>query len=124
VLFTLILYTIAACKKSSVPLQINSSIVGKWKLSESYSDPGDGSGTWQKADPLNPSYLTFNPDGSLDITPPDIYNPDHYKLTSDSTMFFYRGSDSIYMRYSFSETLLSIYPPCIEGCGERYIPVP
>lgn len=40
--------SVTACKKN---IQLhNSSIVGKWKLSEYLADPGDGSGTWQPAD--------------------------------------------------------------------------
>jgi hypothetical protein len=44
---------VTACKKD---IQVkNSSIIGKWKLSESLADPGVGSGTWQPADPLHPT---------------------------------------------------------------------
>src|SRR5450432_1238437 len=113
-----------SCKKNTIPLPVNNGIVGKWKLTESYADPGNGSGTWHQADPSKPSYLTFHTDGSLATTPYNVYNADHYKMTSDSTMIFYSGSDSSNIQYTLTHSLLSIYPPCIEGCGERYIPSP
>jgi hypothetical protein len=113
--------SVTACEKN---IQLhNSSIVGKWKLSEYLADPGDGSGTWQPADPSHPGYLEFNVDGTLTISPYNIYNSDHYQVTSDSTMIFLRGSESFPMGYHFSETLLTLHPSCIEACGERFIPV-
>jgi hypothetical protein len=120
-LFAALMCSVTACKKN---IQVdNSSIVGKWKLSEYLADPGDGSGTWQPADPLHPGYLEFKKDGTLSISPNNIYNSDHYQLISDSTMIFIRGSENFPMRYHFSKTLLTLYPPCIEACGERYIAV-
>ena len=45
ILLTVILFSLVACKKT-VTQNSNSSIVGKWRLSEYLADPGDGSGTW------------------------------------------------------------------------------
>jgi hypothetical protein len=112
---------VIACKKN-VAFH-NSGIVGKWKLTEFLSDPGDGSGSWQAADRWHPRYLEFNSDGTLTILPDNIYNSDHYQLTSDSTMIFMRGSQNFPMWYYFSETSLTLHPPCFEACGERYIAV-
>ncbi|HEY4967452.1 MAG TPA: hypothetical protein VII28_13700 [Puia sp.] len=119
-----ILFLLVSCKKNTAPPPANNSIVGKWKLTESYIDPGDGSGTWRQADPSTPGYLSFHTDGSMTITPYNVYDADHYKIISDSTMIFYRGSDSFNIRYTLTEFLLSVYPPCVEGCGERYVPSP
>ena len=120
-LLTIVIFFIIGCEKSK---QVeNNSLVGKWKLTESYADPGDGSGTWQPADAAHPGYLEFKTDGTVTITPYNIYNAERYKITSDSTLLFIRSTDSIFTRYSFSKTLLILYPPCIEGCGEKYIAV-
>jgi hypothetical protein len=120
-LLILFSFFIICCEKSK---QVeNNSLVGKWKLTESFADPGDGSGDWQPADPARPSYLEFKTDGTVAITPYNIYNAEHYKITSDSTLLFIRSTDSIFTRYSFSKTLLTLYPPCIEGCGQKYIAV-
>lgn len=120
-LFVLALSVIVACKKNT--RVENNSLVGKWKLTESYADPGDGSGKWQKTDPSNPHYLEFTSDGKLISWPADIYNSDHYQVTSDSTMIFIRGTERFPMRYIFTKTLLTLFTPCIEVCGSKYIPV-
>jgi hypothetical protein len=120
-LLAAVLFSVAACERAK-PV-VNNNLIGKWKLSESLADPGDGSGTWRVADPLHPSYLEFKNDGTLSFSPYNIYNSDRYQIISDSTMIFFRGSESFNMRYKFSKTLLSLYAPCIEACGSRYIPV-
>lgn len=110
---------IGACGKKSTSVVENESIVGKWKLTESLMDPGDGSGKWQPADPAHPSYLVFNADGTVTSNnPTDAIS--RYKLTSDSTILFYRPADSISFRYRFARSTLSLTPPCYEPCGMHY----
>ncbi len=119
-LFIAILFVAPACKKNNAE---NSSLIGKWKLTEYLADPGNGSGTWQPADPLHPEYLEFKKDGILIFSANNIYNPDHYQITSDSTMIFIRSVENFPIRYHLYGNQLSLYPPCIEACGERYISV-
>ena len=121
ILLTAILFSLAACKKI-VSQNSNSSLIGKWQLSEYLADPGDGSGTWHSAASMNPSYLEFKDDGTLNVTPYSVNNWDHYQLTSDSTITFLRGSDQFIRWYHYSKTLLTISGGCIEACEERYIP--
>ena len=116
-----IIFSIISCQKSSQAKHSN--LVGKWKLTESYMDPGDGSGVWQAADPAHPGYIEFKSDGTLITTPYNIYAATRYKTTSDSTVLFIRETDTLPMRYNFSKTLLVLYPPCDEGCGQKYIAV-
>jgi hypothetical protein len=60
-LFAAMLSLVTACKKT---IQVhNISIVGKWKLSESLADPGDGSGTCQPADLLHHAAFLLFPAG-------------------------------------------------------------
>ncbi|MEP7253769.1 MAG: hypothetical protein ABI683_15355 [Ginsengibacter sp.] len=103
ILLLLLLTGFVACKKN--PLFENNSLVGKWILKESFADPGNGSGKWQKADPVNPQYIEFKNDGRLIASPVDMYSADHYKITSDSTMIFMRDSESFSIRY----ILLKLY---------------
>jgi len=120
-LFLLVIVcAVISCQKASQTE--HNSLVGKWRMTESYADPGDGSGTWHPADPAHPGYLEFKTDGTLTFTPYNMYSANHYKITSDSTMLFIRATDTIPFRYIFSKTLLALYPPCYEGCGEKYIP--
>jgi len=111
----------AACKRSTVE---RSGIVGKWKLTEYLADPGDGSGTWQPANPSPPSYLEFKNDGTMSsYTPPLQYAASHYRLTSDTTFTLIRGTDSIRQYYRINGANLTIEGGCIERCGERYVAV-
>ncbi len=121
ILLTAILFSSVACNKTATQIG-NKNIIGKWKLSETLLDPGNGSGTWNTADSQNPSYLEFKADGTLVSTPYSVNSSDHFQLTSDSTVIFFRGSDQFIYGYHFSNTLLTLYGPCIEACGERYIP--
>lgn len=84
-------------------------------------DPGDGSGKWQPVDPAHPQYLEFRADGSLVSSVAN--SPTRYKLLSDSTLLFYRSTDSFPQRYHFTKTLLTLNPPCYEPCGMHYAAV-
>jgi len=123
ILLTAILaLAICACGKKSATVVEHDSIVGKWKLTESLMDPGDGSGKWQPADPAHPSYLEFKSDGTLTSNNPTVPTT-RYKLTSDSTLLIYRPTDSLSYRYHFAKSTLSLTPPCIEACGMHYAAV-
>jgi hypothetical protein len=122
-LLTLVCCLGAGCKKTvQSPNTARESLLGKWMLSEFLVDPGDGSGTYQPADPTHPVYLEFKPNDSLIMSPANIYS-DFYEITSDSTILFGRGPDQFASRYEFSETLLTLHPRCYEPCGQKYIPV-
>ncbi len=121
ILLAAILISLAGCKKA-VTQTSNNSIVGKWKLSEYLADPGDGSGTWQPATTMIPSYLEFKEDGSLSASPYSVNSWDHFQVTSDSTIILFRGADQFPRGYHFSKTLLTLNGGCFEACGERYIP--
>ncbi len=123
ILLTAILFSLADCQKATTQT-VNNSIIGKWKLSEYLADPGDGSGTWHAASStLGSSYLEFKEDGTLNVSPLSPNSWDHFQLTSDSSIIFFSGGNQSSWGYHFSNTLLTLYGPCIEACGERYIPV-
>jgi len=117
---TIISLAVLACGKKNAAVE-NESIVGKWRLTETLADPGDGSGKWQPADPLNPSYLEFRSDGSLGSSPQGSVT--QYKLLSDSTLLYYTDTGPLQLRYTLTKTALGLYPPCIEACGMHYVAV-
>jgi hypothetical protein len=121
ILFTVILFSIATCKKSSSPQSNNGSMIGKWKLSENLLDPRDGSGIYHPADPSNPVYIEFKADGTLIMTPTNIFS-DRYEITSDSTIRFGSDPEKFTTRYHFTKTLLTLYGPCYTVCIDRFIP--
>ena len=118
-LIAILILSQVACQKKSAPVE-NESIVGKWRLTESLSDPGDGSGKWQPADPLHPQFLEFRPDGTA-VSPGSATVG--YKIISDSTLLFITDADSIPLRYHFTKTTLALTPPCYEACGMHYVAV-
>lgn len=118
-LLVLVAFTFAACKKDVQ----NSGLVGKWKLTEYLADPGDGSGTWQPADPSNPQYIEFKKDGTVNYSSTATNSSARYEITSDSTMTFFSDAGDSPFRYQLSGNALSLTPPCIEPCGQKYIRV-
>src|SRR5277367_408039 len=106
ILLTAIIFSSVACWKTETQIG-NKSIIGKWELSENLLDPGDGSGTWHPVDSSNPSYLEFKADGTLVSTPYSANSWEHFQLTSDSTVIFFRCSDQFIYGYHFSNTLLT-----------------
>lgn len=119
-LLALFVLFLGACGKKNTPAVENESIVGKWKLTESLSDPGDGSGKWTPADPNHPIFLEFRPDGIAASTGSASTG---YKLLNDSTILFTTDAGDIPLRYHLTKTTLSLTPPCIEACGMHYIAV-
>lgn len=101
-----------ACTPSS---QIG--LVGKWKMTHYLADPGDGSGTWQAASEENPSVLEFRTDGTLAESG---NSGSKYKIMDDSTVVFIRDTDSIRVGFRIEGKQLTLNPPCIEPCGQRF----
>lgn len=119
-LIAAVLFFAAACKKTTpVP---NISIVGRWRLAATLNDPGGGNRNWIPTYPKNPFYLQFDPDGTLRMEPYDSNNSNHYQITSDTTMIFSGGFQTLNMYYKFTPDILTIFGPCIEACGEKYVP--
>jgi hypothetical protein len=119
-LTAIIALSICTCGKKNIGTAENETIIGKWKLTQTLSDPGDGSGKWQPADPNHPSYIEFRADDTLAFS--TGYST-RYKLLSDSTLILYSTGDSIRWGYQFTKTQLTLHPPCIEACGMRYAAV-
>lgn len=118
-----ILIIVAACSRNSSETtnkRAAGSLVGKWRLTETLMDPGDGSGTWQHADPLHPSYLEFKSDSTVVFTPPGTWDSDHYKILDGTSMIFLRDTLQFHYRYKLSENNLILNPPCYEACGMKY----
>lgn len=94
------------------------SLMGKWKLTESLSDPGDGSGKWQKASSKN-MYLIFNNDGTVSGDQAGTLKS-YTVLDSTKIEFTQQSNTKITYRYKITSGELTLNPPCIEACGSRY----
>ncbi|MEO7802262.1 MAG: lipoprotein [Ginsengibacter sp.] len=112
--FTILLFAalLTSCSKNLS----KTGLVGKWKLTESLMDPGDGSGQWTS--PSEKTIIEFTNSGLIKY---ENKQSDNYKVTSDSTMELLSGSSStINYRYKVDVDKLYMRPPCIEACGEKY----
>jgi hypothetical protein len=91
-------------------------LIGKWNLTESLMDPGDGSGQWTA--PSEKTIIEFTKRGIIKY---ENKLSDNYKIINDSTMELSSSSSStINYRYQLDGDKLFLRPPCIEACGEKY----
>ena len=106
----------------------DSTLIGKWKLTEILMDPGDGSGTFH---PVNSKKITeFHSDGT-------ITSNGSICMASDQTNFPGKGTYSLVdstiyssdcakglplnITFNFEEASLIISYPCDEPCREKYL---
>lgn len=121
----MILGIFISCKKNSET--VTPTLVGKWKLVEILSDPGDGSGTYHSVS--SNKTLEFKSDstvisnGSLCSFDVDAQNPGTGTYTlSDNTMSSSGCGDlPLKIRFEISGSTLIVYYPCIEACGAKFI---
>lgn len=113
----LILSVMLAISCSKTKEGAGNDIAGTWKLTEYLADPGDGSGTWQKARTNN--YVTFRADSTVEG---NVYpEAKRYSIVSDSTIRFIRN-DSLSQLYFYTlyKSSLTIRGGCFEACGSRF----
>lgn len=107
-----------SCSKSDTPTAGNTSIPGIWKLVETLSDPGNGSGTWQPATQL--ITLTFTTNGFIQGNA--FPQARRYEVTSDTNIKF-TFSDGTFINYNYmlrNDTLVLSGGGCIEACGLKF----
>lgn len=109
-----------SCKKDKAKSEAVE-IYGKWKLTETMSDPGDGSGKYMKVTG-EPKYLSFNKDGKLKGDALSLETFRYRILDSARVEILY----NVYLpptifTYKLTSKTLSLHPPCIEGCGLRFV---
>jgi len=109
--------------KSPVDLD-NKEITGKWQLTESLADPGDGSGTWQTVE--NGRTLEFDENGMVYSSTSFCYGEQINEATFDASekMISSNCADrNVELSYELKEGKLFITPHnprCAEACGTKY----
>lgn len=128
VFYLLILCTFAlltGCEKEAA--KPTNELIGTWRLSEVYGDPGDGSGTFEAVQ--SNKRLTFLEDSTLivngnlcgfsleaDTTTMTTYDPTNRLIDTDCNFPFS-------LSYEQTDEGLVLSYPCIESCLERYVKV-
>ena len=121
-LLALALLISAVCACTSIKRQSHvPSLVGKWQLTETLADIGDGKGTWTPATKDSLQFVEFTKDGKVSGNAFD--NTTAYKLIdSNHVEFSITGNTSLVThRYKVTATTLLLNPPCREACGMRFI---
>lgn len=126
VTFTILFYS---CKKSDVTSTDPFELVGKWKLTELYADPGDGSGKFRKIE--SKKTIEFTKEGKVKSTNGDLCTISIESNASDDSHFtikeMYGGLSKIVVEkckteisFEIKSDELTLYYNCIEGCGEKF----
>jgi hypothetical protein len=103
-----------SCKKGG---EGTGEIFGKWLLVEEYNDPGDGTGKYQKV--KEHKTLTFSTTG--EITGEVFTQPTKFKILDSVRMEITSKSMTLVYSYKVTTNYLQLNPPCIEGCGLRFV---
>jgi len=128
IFFTLALFSLGCSDKEELP--VRSDIVGKWKLIEFYADPGNGSGKFTSI--KSNKTLEFSSNGDFSVKNGSMCNLDLSSNESRISTYAIDSTDvkdnfrlkikdcSLELYCSVQGDILTIYFPCIEGCGEKY----
>ncbi|MCX2495202.1 hypothetical protein OQX63_17055 [Pedobacter sp. PF22-3] len=114
---------IVSCKKSDNNNDRPGEVYGKWKLTETLYDIGNGQGKYTKVTG-EAKYLKVEKSGNQagkfkgDAMP----NLISFKILDSIRMEVYSSNYQMptIFRYQVSANSLELNPPCIEGCGYRF----
>ncbi|MEO6520358.1 MAG: hypothetical protein ABIN91_01665 [Mucilaginibacter sp.] len=112
-----------ACHKDNVT---ETSITGKWKLTEVLADPGDGSGKFNPVAPkADYDYVKFELNGKLEGTVLSDYV--RYSI-KDSVITVFKTDNTLQnYQYKIHDGVMDMSPAgplfCIEGCANRFVKV-
>jgi len=110
------------CKKDGDTA--NATLTGKWKLTESLLDPGDGSGKWMPVPNSAVVYIQFESNGKLEGTAFPGYIS---YLVKDSVTLTFTSKDNVLQnyRYAIKNDTITMSPDgpirCYEACGAKYV---
>lgn len=111
----------------------NSNLIGEWKLVEYLADPGNGTGTYQRAEGRFTEIIEFRADGrflartDLGLSRAQLF--EYYKVIDGQRIeLIYKTSTSTLpthiWRYSdLTATTLTLSYGCIDPCSGKYVRV-
>ncbi|MFC4094414.1 hypothetical protein [Euzebyella saccharophila] len=114
----------------------NPGLIGTWLLVEQYTDPGDGSGEYQKVDSeksiefledgifkSNGELCDLNSDAGANTSGAYVMNDTIISQFSSENYLLPDGctTEDFKIFYHLEEGSLVLSYPCIEGCGQKYL---
>lgn len=118
-----IMIVLSACKKENS----GNELTGKWQLTATLIDPGDGTGTWMPASQVvSTNYVKFDTNGALEGTAFPQYVT--YKLKGSDTVTFTAKDNTLQnYRYVIKSDTMVMSPAgpiiCYERCGIKFAKV-
>ena len=107
--------------------EITPGIIGKWKLIEVYSDPGNGSGDFNSVESSKTISFTASnkvtSNGNLcniSITTDQTTTGTFSLLDSTISPIECTFFDDFRVNFTIIDSELILYYPCFEGCAEKY----
>ncbi len=114
ILSFILLISASSCEKTDSAI----TLTGKWRLTHTLADPGDGSGRWMQAN--SETYLIFNQDGTLSGDQAAPYKS--YTVVDENKIeFTLQNNTKTTSFYKIAPGSLELLHSCIEACGSRYI---
>lgn len=125
-LISLVFLNLISCNKSDT-VNTPNTLVGTWKYSEMYADPGNGSGVFTPV--TSNKTLTFDANGTVTSngslcdmsTASNASSTGTYTATTNTINPNSCPSSNII--YEFSGTSLILNYPCIEPCKAKFVKV-
>jgi len=122
-LLTFLVGAIASCKKNEKVIVNDSTLVGKWKLTETWASSGTLDTKWTKVAKGSEETITFNRDGKLEGSFVSGYKK--YAIVDTTLVSFIKTDNTIQnYRYKLIDGYLTMSPAgpimCIEGCGYKF----
>ena len=124
-LFSLLSLVILGCSNDDA----NVTIMGKWKLIEIYSDPGDGSGDFKVVDSNKIIELfsdgTYKSNGTLCTITFLSDNPTTGTFSKEDLIIKPDGCENQVsgLPYEIKGKIMIVTHFCIEGCAEMYVKI-
>ena len=121
-IYFLVLFTsLLSCRKEAKKHNYN--LIGKWKRTEVYINPGNG-GKWQKDNSILPVTIELSADGKFDSNANFYSSFKNYEVNGNNSIEFHPAENGVTRAvfYSFnSDSELTLTMACIEGCGEKFV---
>lgn len=130
----ILLITLMACTSNNIP-EMDTTLIGKWKLNEQLLDPGDGSGTFN---PVNSnrvveffSNYTVTVNGEFCYMNSEVASSTSGTYTETSDNGYFDGVISpencdyneTKVYYTHDGANLILWYQCIEGCAQKFVKI-
>jgi len=112
------------CDTTDAPIE--TTLLGKWQLTQILADPGDGSGKFRNIN--SNKTIQFNEDGTVNsngelctfTTKPNSADSGTYSIEENKITATCPDSKGL-IGFELQNSKLILHYPCFEGCSEKYV---